>query len=139
MESKIRFCPQCGSAKVTFSELIGGVAKCGVRTCLWEGTTDELLAVPISHEFLSEESMMIQLMNDLRLMFSGELGVPYLKLLLKWGFIKANANDLANTLDRKIFARYLAAIARGVLTTILEERAKIHELEIAQSVEKEGN
>jgi hypothetical protein len=63
-------------------------------------------------------------MGELRKLLSGELGLPYLKFLVRWGFVKADMGDIAGTLDRKIFSRYMAAIARAVLTAIIEERAR---------------
>lgn len=118
-DSKVRFCPRCGSANVEFSELAGGSAKCG--NCPWTGTVDDLFVVPFSHDFFSDEGMVRGLMNDLRSMLSGELGLPYLKFLVKWGFVK-NPNGVV---DRVVFTRYLVAIAKALLVAIFEERKKL--------------
>jgi hypothetical protein len=60
-------------------------------------------------------------MNDLRVMLSGELGVPYLKFLVKWGFVKST-NGVA---DRVAFTRYLVAIAKALLVAVFEERKRL--------------
>jgi hypothetical protein len=51
------------------------------------------------------------------------MGTPYLKFLIKWGFVKADIMSPGNTVDRKQFAAYLAAITTGVLTAVLKCRA----------------
>lgn len=122
MKSTAKFCPQCGSPAVNFSELANGEAKC--RGCGWTGNGSELLLVPFSHDFMSDESVLINMVNDIRLLLSGELGVHYLRFLIKWGFIKANSSRLIETIDRKAFARYLAKIATAIAQAIIEERSR---------------
>lgn len=119
-DTLVRFCPVCGSAGVNFSELAGGNARC--RGCGWDGQREELLAVPMPAD--SDSQLLVRLMGEMRRLLSGELGLPYLRFLIKWGFLKADEKDIAGTLDRKAFARYIAAIAKSVLTAILEERAR---------------
>lgn len=119
----VRFCPQCGSPSVDFSSLVGGDAKC--RACDWAGVREKLLLVPINHAFVNGEEALVNMMSALRRHLSGELGVPYLKFLLEWGFIQADLQNIAGTLDRKIFSRYLAVIARAIMVALLEEREKI--------------
>lgn len=121
MKGEIRMCPQCGSAGVDFSQLACGEARC--RGCHWEGPREELLVTPIDHDFLASEAALAEMANDMRQLLSGELGLPYLKFLLKWGFLDADATDLVHTLDRKQFSRYLTAIANSVLTSVLTERS----------------
>ncbi len=119
----VKFCPQCGSASVDYSELAGGSADC--RGCLWKGNADELLVVPIQHDFaMGKESIIAEMMQNVRGMLSGELGLPWLRFLLKWGFVAGDINDPANTVDRKQFSRYLAAIGRGCVAAVLEERER---------------
>lgn len=125
----LKCCPQCGSAGVDFSELAGGTATC--RGCRWVGVVDDLLAVSFEHDFITDEAMFLNLLNAMRRLVSGQLGLPYLDFLIKWGFLKADPARIKETVDRKKFARYIAAIARGVLTSILQERAKI-EAEVAR-------
>jgi len=116
----VRFCPVCGSAGVDFSELAGGDAVC--RGCGWNGKREELMVVPTTAD--DDSQLLVRLMGELRRLLSGELGFPYLKFLIKWGFLKADERDVVGTLDRKAFARYIAAIARAILTAVLEERSR---------------
>lgn len=123
MQDSVRFCPQCGSASVDFSTLVGGQATCA--GCRWKGATDDLLVVPIQHDFaLGKESIISDMMSDIRKFLAGELGLPWLKFLLKWGFLEGDINNLPKTLDRKKFARYLATIGHAVLLAVIAERAR---------------
>lgn len=119
--SEVRMCPTCGSPGVDFSTLVGGAADC--RGCGWKGTTTDLLVVPSSVEGVDEKAMS-GMINEVRILLSGELGLPYLRFLLKWGFLAGDLKNPVGTIDRKKFARYCAAIARGILTALYEERAK---------------
>lgn len=130
-EASVRFCPQCGSAGVDFSDLVNGAAHC--RGCAWDGSREDLLTVPTVAD--ADQQLIVRLMGELRKLLSGELGFPYLKFLVKWGFIKADQQDIANTLDRKAFARYLAAIARAILTAIIEERSRAEAASSAKAME----
>ncbi len=125
-EDSVRFCPQCGSASVDFSTLVvGGLSGAHCNGCRWEGSAEELLLVPIQHEFqFGKESIVAEMMNDVRQLLSGSLGVPYLKFLLKWGFVKGEVTDIGGTVDRKQFARYLARIGHAVLMAVIDERTK---------------
>ena len=123
-QDTVRFCPQCGSASVDFSALANGAARC--LGCNWSGVNEDLLLVPIQHDFsFGSASIITEMMNDVRRLLSGELGLPYLKFLIKWGFVEADINNLGNTLDRKIFARYLSAIGHAVLNAVIAERMKL--------------
>jgi hypothetical protein len=116
---KVRFCPVCGSFSVDFSELSGGAAGC--NNCDWKGSLEDLFSVPFSHELGGNSGIIQQLSNELRGIVSGTLGIPYLKFLIKWGFVKmVNGN-----VDRVVFTRYLVVIARSILVSILEERKRI--------------
>lgn len=117
------FCPHCGSAGVDFSVLEGGAASC--RGCNWTGSKMDLLTIPFKHDFANDEALVVNLMGDLRNILAKELGLPYLKFLIKWGFISADVKDVAGTLDRKTFARYLSRIAQAILLALLDERRKI--------------
>ncbi len=119
----VRFCPQCGSPSVDFSQLVGSVAQC--RACDWQGRSDSLLIVPLKHDFVNGEEALVRMMGDLRSLLAGEVGVPYLRFLLKWGFVKADQQNIAGTLDRKMFSRYLAVIGQAIIKALLEERVKI--------------
>lgn len=121
MKSEVRMCPRCGSAGVDYGTLAGSSANC--RGCHWQGALEDLLVVPFSHDFIADEAVALSMVNDMRQLLSGELGLPYLRFLVKWGFVKADMQNVAGTIDRKQFAAYLAAIAHGVLTSILQRRA----------------
>lgn len=132
MSDGVKLCPQCGSPGVDFSALAGGVASC--RGCRWNGVLEDLLVVPGSSA-VDSDGTLLGMMNDLRGLLSGELGVPYLKYLMKWGFVTGDLSRPRDTIDRKAFARYVASIARSILVGILEERSRS---EAARSASKEG-
>ena len=119
MTESIRCCPQCGSPAVDYSLLTGGQASC--RGCFWGGKAEDLLN--ISAAGLDSTGRTIELMNDLRSLMSRNMGQPLLTFLIKWGFLDVNPNDIIGTLDRRIFSKYLAAIAAGVLKAIIETKA----------------
>lgn len=123
MKGEVRMCPRCGSAGVDYGQISGSTAHC--RGCQWHGTREDLLLLSVDHTFLSDESMAMAMVNDMRQLLSGELGLPYLKFLIKWGFVKADVLSPGNTVDRKQFATYLAAIVTGVLTSILTCRSNL--------------
>jgi hypothetical protein len=79
-----------------------------------------LLVVPAPG--LDEQQRVTGLLSDLRQMMARDMGVPLLRFLVKWGFCDADPDDLAGTLDRRVFSRYLAAIAAAVLQAVLETR-----------------
>lgn len=118
MEQALRCCPQCGSQAVDFGRLAG--SPCSCAACKWNGGEQELLTVPLG-EFDSEQQV-LALLGDLRTLISKELGLPLLRFLIKWGFIQAEHNNIAGTLDRRAFSRYLAAIAQGIIKSVLETR-----------------
>ncbi len=118
--SSIKICPQCGSSAVDFSSLHGGDASC--RGCAWKGTSTDLFEVPVPQDGVVWAHTVF---NEVRNLFSGELGIPYLKFLLRWGFIEGDPAKIAGTVDRKVFARYLAAIGRAVFVALLETRSAL--------------
>lgn len=120
-DKNVYFCPQCGSAAVDYSALVGGDATC--RGCKWSGPATDLLGVPMRAD-VSEEQLAV-FMNDLRQLLAGPNGVVYLSFLLKWGFLKGDVNRLRETVDRKQFARYIAAIARGIAVALFDERERV--------------
>lgn len=130
----VKFCPTCASSYLQFSELVGGDAGC--LGCGWRGKTEELLLVPIQHDFaFGKESIISEMMLDVRRMLSGELGLPYLKFLMKWGFLEGDVNNLSKTLDRKKFAKYLSVIGHAVLSAMILERMKQGEGKALQNKE----
>lgn len=122
MKGAVGICPKCASASVDYGELVGSVAHC--RACKWTGAREDLVIIPFNHDFISDESIAHALIGDLKQLLSGTLGLPYLRFLLKWGFLEGSSSRAVDTVDRVKFTRYLMAIARGVLVAILEERAR---------------
>lgn len=117
----VYMCPDCGSPAVEFSELAGGTAKC--KACKWSGSREQLLGTPFQHALGSREGIGFELHNDLRRLFSTPVFVVQLGgFLNRWGFI--NLQDDKSVVTRAT-TRYVAAIARAVLTAIIEEREKI--------------
>lgn len=121
MSDVVYQCPQCGSPAVEFSELVGGAAMC--KACKWAGKKEDLLGTPFDHLLGTREGIGFELFNDTRRMLSspvflGELG----GFLSRWGFI-----DLSGEKKKVVreTTRYVAAIARAVLTALIEEREKI--------------
>lgn len=114
-------CPQCGSPAVEFGELVGAHARC--NACKWNGTREDLLGTPFEHMLGSREGIGFELFNDTRRLLSAPVFVVDLGgFLSRWGFIDLKAPR--DVLMRKT-TRYVAAIARGVLKSIIEEREKI--------------
>lgn len=124
-------CPQCGSPGVDYSTLANGAAQC--KGCRWQGKVEELLAVPGSAE-VNDQATLTSMMNDLRKALSGELALPYLRFLTKWGFLAGDMNNPVNTIDRKAFARYLAAIGYAVITAMIQERSRAEAARVAKKV-----
>ena len=112
------FCGRCGSPSLDISELVG-TAKC--NACDWAGSTGDLAAMPIEHEFGSSEKVIQALMGDMRVLLAKHLASPLLHFLMKWGFL-GNKNT-ANM--RHEVGRYLAAMSRAMLTAVIEERQKM--------------
>jgi hypothetical protein len=122
---------------VDFSALVGGAASC--RGCQWSGTAAELLLVPIQHDFaFGSESIITEMMADVRRFMSGGLGIEWLKFLLRWGFIEGDIKNTVNTVDRKKFSRYLAAIGHATLTAIVAERSRQAEEKSRKEKELDG-
>lgn len=111
----LRCCPQCSSPAVDFGALASSEANCAA--CKWSGSEEALLVVPIGAHGLDVSYVV----NDIRSLMSKELGLPILKLLLKWGFVTLeDLNDISGTLDRKVFSKYLASISAAIVKAILE-------------------
>ncbi len=123
-----RLCPTCGGSSVTFSELVGGAAKC--RACGWGGSREELLAVPVEHMYGSREGTGFTLNNDYRSIYKNDkLVQDTVKFLVKWGFITAERHGNEIKIDQKAVLRYVSAMARSGLIAIIEEREKIEKEE----------
>lgn len=120
------FCPRCGSASIAKSAAMGSAIDLGDSTsylcgaCKWEGPRSEVLAVPFTQGQGDDESIIRSMMGDLRTTLAQKFASAFLPFLLKWGF-------LSQPLDTKVVARYIAAVAAGILTSVLAERKKIAE------------
>lgn len=121
-QDSVKLCPQCGSASVEFSALVGGRADC--KGCRWHGNSEELLVVPIQHEFVNKEEILVTILNEARQLLAGEFGLAWLKFLIKWGFVQADPTNVAGTVDRKKFSRYMAAIGTTIISALITERAR---------------
>jgi hypothetical protein len=120
-DEALRCCPQCGSAAVTFGVLDQSNGSCG--SCGWEGASRELLVIPTSG--IDQDLQLATLMVDIRSLISKDLGPKMLAFLMKWGFVEADPYDVAGTLDRRVFSRYLASMAAALLKAVLETRHEI--------------
>lgn len=121
MSETIYQCPNCGSPAVEFSGLVGGNARC--NACRWEGTREDLLGTPFEHALGTPDGIGFELMNDARRLLSnplflGELG----GFLNRWGFIDLK---LPKEVVVKSVTRYVAAIARAILSAVIQERENI--------------
>jgi hypothetical protein len=114
------FCPQCGGASLDFSEIEGGDATC--RSCTWKGAGRERVAYPFKHDFISDESMLLSMMQDMRVIFAASSKM-YAEFFMKWGFLKVGPGTAQH------LARFMAGAARAVLTAIIEERERIEKEE----------
>lgn len=118
------FCPACGGASVSASQLSGGLASCGI--CAWTGKTEDLAVVPFTHDFSSDEEMLHALLLDMRKIFTTEVVMGLGRLLLKWGFLTGiEVGKDQVRVDPKALARYVGVCAGAFATAILREREKI--------------
>ncbi len=116
-------CPECGSASVDFSSLVGGEASCSV--CKWKGSKEQLLTVPFDNRMGSPHEVVVAMRNDLRRTFS-ESARGFIIFLIKWGFVPAvDRRGSIEVSDHKITVRYMNAIAAASLNAIFELRQVI--------------
>lgn len=118
------FCPSCGGALVEVSSLAGGAAKCG--TCTWEGRVEDLAVVPFEHGFTSQEEVLRAFFLDIRKFLATQaVLLEFGRLLIKWGFLKGTSVKGGYTIDPKEYARYVGAMAKAVVSSVVEVRAEI--------------
>lgn len=111
------FCAQCGSAAVEVDALAGAGARC--RGCGWAGRKEELIGQPFAHAHGAPGQILEQLGHDLRMLLSQkDVAVPLLRLLRTWGFLE-------EPVSARLAGRYVAAVARGIARSLLEEREAI--------------
>jgi len=116
MKDTSYFCPNCGSAAVNRSFLVGGSAKCDA--CSWTGVNEELLSVKFEHPFNSPEQVMDAFASEFKLMLGKHLAKPFGQMLLKWGFL--DSNNIADLLPK-----YLTNAAVAMVKSVIETRKNI--------------
>lgn len=124
-QALVKLCPECASASIetTTKGIISGGQDTNKAMCLvcgWTGIAHELVTAPFTHSMGSDESIANTLFNEMRIIIAKHLAVPAGAFLLKWGFLKT-------PIQNKDLARYMGAVAKAVLTSIIEERKKIEE------------
>lgn len=123
MNDQMYVCPECGSASVDFSGLVGGVAEC--RVCKWVGKREQLLSVPFDNRMGSPVETMLAMNNDLRRAFSSG-AANFIRFLIKWGFVPAvQRGENIEVSNKKLAIRYMNVISRATLIAIFDERQKI--------------
>ena len=119
---KAWFCSTCGSADVSASELAGGEATCNV--CGWKGKVDDLATFRFSHGMNSPDEVFRMFFLDVRKMLAAGLAQDIGQMLIKWGFLETPSPKNAVAVQRRL-ARYIAAIAKGIVDSIVRTRAEI--------------
>jgi hypothetical protein len=114
------FCPKCQSPLVTLSVLTGGRAHC--EKCEWSGDNRDLIGYQFQSGFDNPDEILRAFAHDIKmLMARGGMAVEIGQLIIKWGFV--------TKMTVPILSRYVAAIARGIASAVLEERMKIEKEE----------
>lgn len=117
MDDKIKMCPECGSASVEFSVLIGGSASC--KKCGWSGTKEELLTSVISHDFSSPDQVISLFARDIRDMVGKVMAKPLVSLLAKWGFFTKPSDVKLTTKETTL---YIQTAARAMAVALFQTR-----------------
>jgi len=123
MEANVKtvyFCPECGSASLDLSEIIGGLSRC--KACAWEGHNSQLVATPIPAELEGDERTFMEMIADLRKLL-GYNAKEYGSFLVKYGFAELKQSRKGVVLNPKQMARYMSAIGRAMLLSLIEERS----------------
>jgi hypothetical protein len=131
-KAKVNFCPECGSPSISQTDslvLSGAAASIHVscEACEWVGTAADLLAVPFAHELGDDANILKVLMGELRVTMAKYCAVPLGGFLMKWGFLEQEHHQGQVVLNRQQLARYMTAISKAILTTVIEERRKMNE------------
>jgi hypothetical protein len=116
MKDVAYFCPACGSPSVDASPLAGGGASCSV--CSWAGTREQLLLVPLEHDFSSQEEMVLRFVRQLASIIAAGAGKEIGSMLLKWGFI-----DEKHVQEQ--LGAYIKAMAVAAAKSVVETRAAL--------------
>jgi hypothetical protein len=122
-ESVILFCPYCGSAAISCEESpfpalrSSDKASYTCNVCDWHGTREEVVASSFSHDWQNNEAILSALVGYLRHRLALDIGKIVLQYLLDWGFMSSP--------EPTLLARYLSAMATGMVKAMLEERVAI--------------
>lgn len=120
-EELVLICPRCASSSVDFSELAGTPAKC--RVCQWSGYKQDLYPVRLAHLQGTREGISIDLYNDIRRLIGGkDFMLGFAAFLDRWGFVSLSEDKGEAT---RLVARYGAAVARGLLVSVISEREQL--------------
>lgn len=111
------FCPVCGSPRIDTEE-VSGTASC--RSCKWVGRGSELLAHSFAHDFISGESALITMINELRTLVT-PLVTDLANFLSKWGFITTVRPEEL----RRQLGMYCTAMGHAIFSSIVSVREKI--------------
>ncbi len=116
---KAWFCPACGGSDVTASALAGGNANC--NTCTWKGAVEELPTFFFTHDMGTPEEVFRAFFLDTRKLLGSTFATQFGHLLIKWGFLDA-PDGKNNAQVVKVLSRYVGAITKAVVTTVVSER-----------------
>jgi ribosomal protein L37AE/L43A len=118
--SKAFLCPQCSSPTVDTPVLVGGAYKC--TSCGWEG--EDPILIPFGNPYGSEETTFKAFTEEFLKEFAKTSALPLGKILVKWGFVERDHNGKPHT---KVLARYIKAMAEGMITALLRECRAVEE------------
>ncbi len=116
------FCPTCGAADVTASNLAGGAAKCNI--CTWTGKVEELATFHFTHDMGSPQEVFRAFFMDMRKVMAREFATVMGQMLIKWGFMDAPDSKNMKQVQR-VLARYIGVISQAVCKAIVAERQAI--------------
>ena len=116
------FCPECGSASIEYSELVGSLATC--KVCDWTGPQEKLVAYQFHHDFADGTEALRCMMNEMRHIYAAASKM-FGEFLLKWGFLDYKQTNKGLEINTKQLARFMAAAAQSTLKAIVAERQKI--------------
>lgn len=109
------FCPACGTSSVESSMLAGGAASCAI--CHWEGKREELLALPLEHQFSGQEEMLKTFITQLSNVMSKSAAMGIGRVLLQWGFITLGKPEETTEELKKYIRAMMVAAAGAVIET----------------------
>lgn len=119
-QTQAYFCPRCHSPLVSFSALGLGESPASCGACNWKGARADLATTPFVHGGGSEEEVLQRLVLEFRKLFTKEWLLSMARWLNKWGFMPADAKAQPAAL-----ARYMDAVAKAAITSILQTRAEM--------------